>query len=309
MKVTGNGFHGVWVAMVSPWDVERHVPRRREIQKLVDKFVEAEVTGLYILGTTGEGTLLTVPEREEFAEAVLDAAAGRIPVIVHTGHDRTEAACALSRHAAGIAAAGIAVAPPCRYRFTQEELRAHYLEIANTVGDLPLFLYDIPATTGNPLGADLLTGLHAEASNVIGAKVSRSDWEAWEEYLQLGHEFIILIGKDEMGFPLLAMGGSGLVSSCANIFPRLYVALYRAAIAADYMTGKAIQDLITELCRVTHRGHVPTIKRALSLMGWDTGSPVPPLRVIPIEEDTQLRTQLASIEKQAANWIEEGGDS
>ena len=309
MNVTENGFHGVWVALVTPWNIETRALRHREIQTLIDKFVEAEVTGLYILGTTGEGTLLTVSEREEFAEAVLDAAAGKIPVIVHTGHDRTEAACTLSRHAARIGAAAVAVAPPCRYRFTQGELRAHYLEIAHTVGDLPLFLYDIPATTGNPLGADLLTGLHVEAPNVVGAKVSRGDWDAWEEYLHLGNEFTILIGTDEMGLSLLVMGGSGLVSSCANILPRLYAALYRAATAADYAAGREIQNLITELCRATRRGHVPTIKRALSLMGWDVGPPVPPLRAIPIEEDTQLRAQLAAIEKQATNLIGEGGDS
>ncbi len=309
MKMPGNGFHGVWVALVTPWNIERRVPGHREIQKLIDKFVKAEVAGLYILGTTGEGTLLTVPEREEFAEAVLEAAVGKIPVIVHTGHDRTEAACTLSRHAAKIGAAAVAAAPPCRYRFTAEELRAHYLEIAHTVGDLPLFLYDIPATTGNPLGADLLASLHAEAPNVVGAKVSRGDWEAWEGYLHLGDEFTILIGKDEMGLSLLAMGGSGLVSSCANIFPQLYAALYRAATTADYATGREIQNLITKLCRVTRRGHVPTIKRALSLMGLDVGPPVPPLCAIPIEEDTQLSVQVASIEKQAANWIRKGGGS
>jgi len=303
----GADFSGVWVAMVTPWDPERRAPDRDVLQGLVDRFVGAGVTGLYILGTTGEGTLLSVGERQEFAEAVLETAAGSIPVIVHTGHDRTAAACALSRHAARIGAAAVAVAPPCRYRFTKEELRAHYLEIASAIGDLPLFLYDIPSTTGNPLDADLLNALHADAQNVVGAKISRGDWEAWEEYLELADDVHLLIGKDEMGFPLLMMGGSGLVSSGANVFPTLYTALYRAAQRGDHEQGKKLQMLIIELCRATRRGHVPTIKQALTHMGWEVGPPVPPLRPAPTEEGASLEAQLDSIEKQAAKLMEKGG--
>lgn len=309
MKVGGNSFQGVWVAMVTPWDPEKRAPNREVLQRLVERFAGAGITGLYILGTTGEGTLLSTAERQVFAEAVLEAAAGSIPVIVHTGHDRTKVACALSRHAAKIGAAAVAVAPPCRYRFTREELRAHYLEIASAIGSLSLFLYDIPSTTGNPLDADLLNALHADAPNIVGAKISRGDWEAWEEYLELADEVHLLIGKDEMGFPLLTMGGSGLVSSGANIFPALYVALYRAAQRGDRERGEKLQMLIIELCRATRRGHVPTIKQALTLMGWEIGPPLPPLRPVPTREGASLDAQLASIEKQAAQLIEKGGGS
>ncbi len=309
MSVEGKDFRGVWVAMVTPWDFERRAPDREVLRGLVKRFVAAGVTGLYVLGTTGEGTLLSTDERRAFAEAVLETAAERLPIIVHTGHDRTEVARALSRHAAQIGAAAVAVAPPCRYRFTQEELRAHYLEIAHAIGDLPLFLYDIPATTGNPLDADLLGALHASAPNVVGAKISRGDWEAWEGYLELAGEVQLLIGKDEMGLPLLAMGGSGLVSSGANVFPELYVALHRAARRGDYARGRELQMLIIELCRATRRGHVPTIKQALTAMGWEVGSPFLPLQPVPTEEGASLEARLAAIEERAAQLIEKGGDS
>ncbi len=307
MKVANSDFSGVWVAMVTPWDAEKHAPKRDILQRLIDRFAKAEVAGLYILGTTGEGTLLSVSERKEFAEAVLGISAGHIPVIVHTGHDRTAAACELSRHAEKIGAAAVAVAPPCRYRFGEEALRAHYLEIASAIGDLPLFLYDIPATTGNPLSAALLAELNAKAPNVVGAKISRGDWEAWEEYLKLAGAVYLLIGKDEMGFPLLTMGGSGLVSSCANIFPELYVALYLAAKRGDHEWGRELQMLIIELCRITHRGYVPTIKRSLSLFGLRVGKPIPPHRALPSTDDTDLFTQLTSIKNKTAQLIKERG--
>ncbi len=309
MKIARDGFQGVWVAMVTPWDPERRAPDRDVLGRLIDRFTKAGVTGLYILGTTGEGTLLSADEREAFAEAVLEVAAGSISVIVHTGHDRTEVTCDLSRHAAKIGAAAVAAASPCRYRFTQDELRAHYLEVASAIGELPLFLYDIPATTGNPLSGDLLGELHAEAPNIVGAKISRGDWEAWEEYFELADEVHLLIGKDEMGLPLLLLGGDGLVSSGANVFPDLYAALYRAAKRGDYEEGKRLQMLITELCRVTRRGHVPTIKRALSLLGWEVGPPLPPLRPVPAAEGDDLKAQLTILEGRVAQLIKKGGDS
>ncbi len=300
-------FSGVWVAMVTPWDVEKHAPKRDVLERLIAKFTGAKVTGLYILGTTGEGTLLSVSEREELAEVVLDISADRIPIIVHTGHDRTDVACVLSRHAEKIGAAAVAVAPPCRYRFGEEALRAHYLEIASAIGDLPLFLYDIPSTTGNPLSGKLLVALRAQAPNIVGAKVSRGDWEAWEEYLELADEVCLLIGKDEMDLPLLTMGGSGLVSSCANIFPELYVALYLAAKQGDHERGRKLQMLIIELCRVMRRGHVPTIKRVLTHMGWDVGFPLPPLLPVSTGENAALNTQLAALKGRIEQLTGKGG--
>lgn len=307
--MTRGEFRGVWVAMVTPWNHEKKAPEHAVLRKLVDRFAVAGVTGLYVLGTTGEGTLLSQEKRKAFAEAVIELTEGKLPVIVHTGHDRTEVACGLSRHAQKIGAAAVAVAPPCRYRFTQDELHAHYSEIASTIGDLPLFLYDIPATTGNPLNAEFLSVLHASYPNVIGAKVSRGDWEAWEGYTAIADEFIFLIGKDEMALPLLAMGGSGLVASGANIFPELYVALYRAAMRGDYVKGNQLQLLITELCRVTRRGHVPTIKRALSLAGLEVDPPIAPLRPVSPAGDTALSTQLASIRDKATQMLKKGGGS
>jgi len=301
--------HGVWVAMVTPWDVKKRSPNIGALQRLIDRFINSGVTGLYILGTTGEGTLLTKDERKVFAEAVMEISASKIPVIVHTGHDQTAVACDLSRHAARIGAAAVAVAPPCRYRLTQGELQTHYLEIASVIEDLPVFLYDIPATTGNPLSADLLSTLHTDAQNVVGAKVSRGDWEAWEGYTAVADKYVLLIGKDEMAFPLLSMGGSGLVSSGANVFPDLYAALYQAAKRGDYEEGKRLQMLITELCRVTRRGHVPTIKRALSLLGWEVDPPLPPLRLVPTAADDDLKAQLMILEGRMPECINKGGDS
>ncbi|RLE29180.1 hypothetical protein DRJ54_05130 [Candidatus Acetothermia bacterium] len=270
-------FSGVWVALVTPWDRAAGRFKEDSVPKLVARFAQAGVRGLFILGTTGEGTLLPPEERMAFAEAVLAAAQGVLPVIVHTGHDRPKVAQELSHHAAETGASGVAVAPPCRYRLSPEELLSHYLAIARAVTETPLFLYDIPVTTGNPLGVELLRQLSQEAPNVVGAKVSRGDWEAWEGYLELSGKSVLLVGTDELAFPLLSLGASGLVSSCANISPELYVRLFQAVQAGDMTLAAACQRLVIRLCRLTRRGRVEFVKEALNALGQDVGEPVPPL--------------------------------
>ena len=303
--MTQEQFHGVWVALVTPWDRTAGRLKGETVPKLVERFAQARVQGLFILGTTGEGTLLSQEERMAFAEAVLAASRRTLPVIVHAGHDRPAAVLELARHAAETGAAAVAIAPPCRYRLSYEELLAHYLSVAKALGDVPLLLYDIPATTGNPLGADLLCELADEAPNVVGAKVSRGDWGAWEEYLELGEKLALLVGTDELAFPLLSLGACGLVSSCANVLPELYVSLFKAAQAGEAAWGAVLQRLVIQLCRLTRRGRVPFIKEALNALGQDVGEPVPPLLPPRPEDRERFVSSLRALVSEASTSIEE----
>jgi len=305
--VTREQFHGVWVAMVTPWDEKMGKLKSRAIPGLVGRFSQAGVRGLFILGTTGEGTLIAPEARMALAEEVLEASSGSLPVVVHTGHDRPDVVKALSRHAHQAGAAGVAVAPPCRYRLILDELKAHYLEAVEASRGLPFFLYDIPGTTGNPLGAELLHWLHDKAPEVIGAKVSRTDWEAWEDYLELVDELLILVGTDELAVPLLALGAGGLVSSCANILPELYVKLFRAAQANEVALAAALQRLVIRLCRLTRRGRVGFVKEALNALGQDVGKPVSPLLPLSLEERREFIPALQILLSEARSLVEERG--
>lgn len=302
---------GVWVAMVTPWDETSGSPRVETISRLVEWFSSAGIAGLFILGTTGEGTLLSPENRMRFAECVVEVSRGRLPVIVHTGHDQTAVAVALSQHARDIGASGVGVAPPARYRLDHYELVHHYLTIAKAVGDHPVFLYDIPHATGNPLGAALLVQLRKQAPNVIGAKVSRTDWESWEAYLNLSSEVALLVGKDEMALPLLLMGGHGLVCSGANVLPKLYVALYRAAMRCDLETGVQLQRLVSQLCQICHQGtRIAFIKNALTIMSFEVGLPLAPLRRLTSDECVESAESLSSLKTAACELVAtyEGGD-
>ncbi|MBC7343832.1 MAG: dihydrodipicolinate synthase family protein [Clostridia bacterium] len=291
----------MWVAMVTPWDESQAAPRLGVLAGLIERFVRAGVDGLFILGTTGEGSLLSPEERKIFAAAVFEKAQGKLPVIVHTGHDSPRVATELSLHAKTLGACAVAVSPPTRYRLDETELEGYFVKIAHALGDFPVLLYDIPYATGNPLSADLLTRIKAQASNVIGAKVSRSDWEAWEGYLALANSMTIFVGTDTLCLPALELGASGIVSGPANLMPELYVQLYYAIRRGEIASARVYQGLIRRLCQAVHYGKpLAFIKQGLELAGWSVGPPLPPLRALRSTELAELRQSLAQLNEMTA---------
>jgi dihydrodipicolinate synthase/N-acetylneuraminate lyase len=301
MSLSRRQLHGVWVAMVTPWDEARAAPRRGVLAGLIDRFAQAGVDGLFILGTTGEGSLLGPEERKVFAAAALEEARGKLPVIVHTGHDRTAVAIELSLHAKTTGATAVAVSPPARYRLDESELEAHFVKIADALADFPMLLYDIPCATGNPLSAELLARISKRAPNVIGAKVSRSDWEAWQGYLALTDSMALFVGTDTLCLPLLEMGASGIVSGPANLLPELYVQLYRAILQGEIAQARTYQDLVRQLCQAVHYGTpLAFIKEGLEALGWAVGATLPPLRALHPAELADLRKALAQLSEVAA---------
>ena len=300
---------GVWVAMVTPRD-RRGGILKEALDPLIERFAAAGVDGLFILGTTGEGTLLSPEERMSFAEAVLARAQGKLPVIVHAGHDIPRVAVELALHARDIGAVAVAVAPPTRYILDGEELFAHYAHIADALEDYPLLLYDIPATTANPLGSWLLARLRDSHANVIGAKVSRSDWEGWRGYLAMTQGTVLFVGNDEMIHPLVSMGAAGLVSSLANLFPELYVELFSSSHTGDVARARELQRLVWRLCDICHRTTpLAYVKRGLKVLGIEVGAPLPPLRDLSPPELEELRENLWAFQRLLAEIKMEGGGS
>ena len=305
----GHWASGVWVAMVTPWN-RRGGIITEALDPLIGRFAAAGVDGLFVLGTTGEGTFLSPEERMAFAEAVVARSRGRLPVIVHAGHDSPRVAAELALHARDIGAVAVAIAPPTRYSLDGDELFSHYAHIAEALGDYPLLLYDIPATTGNPLGGTLLARLHNSHANVVGAKVSRSDWEGWRGYLMVADEAAVFVGNDEMIYPLLLLGAAGLVSGLANLFPSLYVELFAASGRGDTSRARGIQRLIWRLCDICH-GASPLayVKRGLEILGVPAGEPLPPLRDLSPDEIRELEGDLREFQRLEAEIMAKGGGS
>ncbi len=123
------------------------------VRPLVDFLIDRGISGIYPLGSTGEGPLFSTDERKAIAAATVEAVAGRAPVIIHTGAISTAEALELTRHARDIGANAASVITPWYFRYSDEALLLHYRAIYEALPDFPVYLYNLPALTGNSLSA------------------------------------------------------------------------------------------------------------------------------------------------------------
>jgi dihydrodipicolinate synthase/N-acetylneuraminate lyase len=179
--------------------------------------------GLLALGTTGEGILLSVPERRRAAELFV---AGALPVIVHCGAQTTADTVALAEHAAELGAAGVAVIGPPYFGLDDEALLAHFVAAAQACAPLPFYVYEFRARAGYSVPPVVIERLRERARNVRGLKVSNKPWVAVEPYLIDGLD--VFVGAEELVTEGLERGAAGAVSGLAAGFPELIARLVGA---------------------------------------------------------------------------------
>jgi 4-hydroxy-tetrahydrodipicolinate synthase len=180
-----NPFYGLVCPILTPFDENGQIDASAA-RKLVDFLVEQEVDGLMPGGTTGEGMLLTIEERKRLAEIVVEQAAGRTKVIVHTGCISTAETVELSVHARQVGADAVSVITPYFYAFNDEALFKHYLAVAEAVPDTPISLYCYPDNAKQMISTELVCRLRRAAPNILAIKFSSVDLIQFQEYIAAG---------------------------------------------------------------------------------------------------------------------------
>lgn len=236
-------------------------------------FLEAGgVDGVFALGTTGEGVLLSEGERRRAARAFRAACSGRL--IVHCGAQTTRATANLAVAAAELGADAAAVIPPPYYPLDADALVAHFVAVAAACAPLPLYLYAFTARSGYPLPPDVVTRVRDRASNIAGLKVSEAPFARVAPYLSLGVP--VFVGSEPLIVEALAAGAAGAVSGMAAAFPDAVAAVVRqpseagAARLAELRAGLEAAPFVA------------AVKTALGLRGVPVGAgvraPMRPLR-------------------------------
>ena len=192
---------------------------------------EGGVDGLFALGTTGEGVLLSLDERMRAATALREACEGTL--IVHCGAQSTADTVALSAHAASIGADGVAVIPPPYYPFGPDAVLEHLAAAAAACSPVPFYPYAFTARSGYPLEIGVVERLRDRAANLAGLKVSESPFDRVAPYLELG--LPVFVGSEPLIPQGLAAGAFGSVSGIAAAFPEIV----RAVVDAPDEAGAA----------------------------------------------------------------------
>ena len=269
------------------------------VPAITDFVIGQGIDGLFVCGSTGEGTSLTGDERRAVTEAYVAATAGRVPVIVHVGHNSVEEASALAAHAAQAGADAIAATPPAYFRPESVEVLVECLEpIARAASDRPLYYYHIPALTGVNLSMiDFLAAARGSLPSLAGIKFSNTRLDDLLSCVQFeGGRYNILFGADEMLLAGLAMGAAGAVGSTYNFLAPTYRGVIDEFQADRLSDAQSYQAKATEIVRVIlAHGGINALKAAMCILGEDCGPPRLPISALSPDQFDSLGTQLRAL--------------
>jgi dihydrodipicolinate synthase/N-acetylneuraminate lyase len=195
------------------------------IGALIDFYAQSGLDGLLILGTTGEGVLLSPDERRAAAHRFIAGCRGRLPVVVHCGAQSTRDSCALAADAAESGADGVAAISPPYYALDDESIFRHLLEVSRACAPTAFYVYEFAARSGYPVATSVIERLRASAANLAGLKVSDAPFDRVQPYLELGLD--VFIGAESLIARGLRGGAVGAVSGLAAALPELTVAAVR----------------------------------------------------------------------------------
>ncbi|WP_370304543.1 4-hydroxy-tetrahydrodipicolinate synthase [Pseudooceanicola sp.] len=237
-------FRGSMPALVTPF-------RNGEVdldalKHLVEWHIEEGSTGLVPVGTTGESPTLSHEEHESVVEAVVKAAAGRIPVIAGAGSNNTVEAIRFMRFAEKVGADAALVVTPYYNKPTQRGLIAHFTAVHDCC-DLPIIIYNIPPRSVVDMTPATM-GQLAKLPRIVGVKDATGKLErVSQQRSACGADFIQLSGEDATALGFNAHGGVGCISVTANVAPRLCAEFQQATLAGDYAKALEYQDRLMPL--------------------------------------------------------------
>ncbi len=286
MKLQGCG-----TALVTPFHSDGSLDEP-SLRALVNSQLENGVSILIPCGTTGEASTLTEAETQRVIEITVEVAAGRAPIFAGCTHNSTTQAVLNAKRLAKIPnLTGLLTANPYYNRPNQEGQFQHFRAIAEAV-DLPILLYNIPGRTATNLLPETVLRL-AEQPNIIAIKESSGVMGQIIELLtHAPATFSVLAGDDALALPVIALGGTGLVSVASNAIPGPMSQMIAAALSNDWPVARALNSRYFALMQAHFIEPSPApIKATLALLGRCTETLRLPM--VPVTEAT--RSKLESI--------------
>ena len=215
--------------------------------ELVERQVQQGSHGIVVAGTTGEPSSLSVEERIELLEVAVSAVAGRIQVVAATGSQSFAETAQLTDHAEKAGADAALVVTPYYVKPSQRGLVEYFVTLGKRIG-LPLMIYHIPGRAAVSIKAQTVFKIAEQLPHLVGLKHADQNLELLTELLMgIGPEFRIFCGVEALSFPMLALGGSGLMNAVGNLDPARVAALYAAVQQRDFDRARAIHTELFEL--------------------------------------------------------------
>ncbi len=258
-----NKFIGTGVAIVTPFTQEKNIDFPA-LEKLIEYLISNNVDYLVVLGTTGESVTLSKEEKKDILCFVTEKVNKRVPVVAGFGCNNTsDLVKQIDGQDFTNIDAVLSVAPYYN-KPTQEGLYQHYKAVAEA-SPAPVFLYNVPGRTGSNILPETTLRL-AEIDNIIAVKeASGSIAQITKIIKNKPDDFLVISGDDAMTIPLIAMGGSGVISVAANAIPKEFSEMVQAALKYDLNKATGIHYKLMDLMAALFaEGNPGGIKAALS---------------------------------------------
>ena len=265
-------YRGIVPPLVTPLK-DRDKIDRPGTQRLLEHVIQGGVTGIFILGTTGEAPSLSYRLRRDFIQLVTETVAHRVPVLVGITDTSLVESLKLAEFAKESGADAAVLSTPYYFPAGQTELIQYIADMVESL-PLPLMLYNMPSLTKVWFEIDTLRIL-TQHEQIVGVKDSSGDLKYFQQILQLKAvrpDWSMLIGPEHLTAEAIRMGGDGGVNGGANIYPQLFVDLYQAAMSGDAYQIDVLNQRVDRLQQIYTVGKyasrfIKATKCALSING------------------------------------------
>jgi 4-hydroxy-tetrahydrodipicolinate synthase len=269
------------------------------LERLLEHVLAGGVHGVFIMGTTGEGPGLGLEVARELITRTGALLRGRMPLLVGVTHTSTHDSLRLAETAAEAGADAVVTAGPCYFPIGQEDL-VRWVERYARASPLPVFLYNMPSHAHVSFADESVLRIAAKVPNVVGIKDSSGDLMYLHGLVRampaVRPDFSLIIGPEELTAEAVLFGAHGGVNGGANLFPKLYVDVYRAATAGDLETLRRLQAKVIDLSRRLYgSNYLCGIKCAAAELGLIRNVLAAPYEPFEGERRERIRMELADL--------------
>lgn len=295
---------GIVCSLVTPF-ARGERPDLGAFGELLDVQVEKRVHGLFLLGTAGEGVLLTPQERMDTAEFAVERVAGRVPILLHCGAADTVTACRLAEHAQGLGVTAEASVAPYFFSYGPGPVFEHFRRLAEAAPAIGHYVYENPERVGYAVGVETVVRLVREVPGILGVKDTGDSVARIGRYLAAAEgEIDVYAGNNELVVAALTVGARGAVSAIASAVPELMVEVYERWAAGRLDEALELQRTVIRLQRcIEEMPYLGAIKHLVRRRGLPAGGLRAPQPDVSPEQAAEIDRRLDAT-PELARWLE-----
>lgn len=290
-----NIFKGLGIALITPFKEDGAVDYDA-LQRLIDYQISNGADFLCVLATTGETPCLSVAEKHNIKNTIVDTVKGRVPILMGCGGNCTASVVEELKTLDFHGIDGVLSVCPYYNKPSQEGLYQHFKAVAAAT-ELPVVLYNVPGRTGVNLKAETTVRLACDCKNIIAVKEASGNLEQVDEIIKNKPDsFDVISGDDALTFPMISCGAVGVISVIGNALPKEFSKMVRLALNGEYDGARKIHHKFTDLFSLLFvDGNPAGVKAMLHQMGMIENVlrlPLVPTRLTTLQKMTEILKDL-----------------